>query len=259
MLAGSDRCCAGGSVRCRATSGYRRCLVAFCFGALLEALAGFGAPVAVTAFLLVGVGFRRGRRARPARQHGAGRVRLDRVPITTLGRITGLDPEALGAMVGRQTPILALFVPLILVLMVDGRRGVRRAWPAALVGGAAFAVAQFVASNYLAYETADIVAAFAGALVVLLLGVAASRGPRDRRAAPPPPPARPRRLAASVGCRRRSARAGAPAPIVDEETPAALAEPRLGHRTVTATRDPAGLRPLPDRRRALHPRLVRPG
>jgi len=91
------------------------------------------------------------------------------VPITTLGRITGLDPQALGAMVGRQTPILALFVPLILVLMVDGHRGVRQTWPAALVGGAAFAVAQFVSSNYLAYQTADIVAAFAGAIALVVL------------------------------------------------------------------------------------------
>jgi lactate permease len=91
------------------------------------------------------------------------------VPITTLGRISGLDPQALGAMVGRQTPILALFVPLILVLMVDGRRGVRQTWPAALVGGAAFAVAQFVSSNFLAYETADIVAAFAGAIALVVL------------------------------------------------------------------------------------------
>ena len=59
------------------------------------------------------------------------------VPITTLGKITGLDPNLLGAMVGRQTPILAVFVPLILVLMVDGLRGVRQTWLAALVGGVA--------------------------------------------------------------------------------------------------------------------------
>jgi hypothetical protein len=60
------------------------------------------------------------------------------VPITTLGKITGLDPASPGAMVGRQTPVLAVFVPLILVCMVDGRRGVREAWLPAVVAGLAF-------------------------------------------------------------------------------------------------------------------------
>jgi lactate permease len=91
------------------------------------------------------------------------------VPITTLGKITGLDPNLLGAMVGRQTPILAVFVPLILVLMVDGMRGVRQTWLAALVGGLAFAVAQFLSSNYFNYQVADIIAALAGALALVLL------------------------------------------------------------------------------------------
>jgi len=91
------------------------------------------------------------------------------VPITTLGKITGLDPNLLGAMVGRQTPILAIFVPMILVLMVDGRRGVRQAWPAAVVGGLAFAGAQFLSSNYFSYQVADIIASLAGALAIVLL------------------------------------------------------------------------------------------
>ena len=91
------------------------------------------------------------------------------VPITTLGRITGLDPDVLGAMVGRQTPILAVFVPFILVGMIDGRRGLRQTWPAALVGGLGFAVAQFVTSNFLANEVADIVAAMVGALALVVL------------------------------------------------------------------------------------------
>jgi len=146
-------------------------LIAFCFGALLEALAGFGTPVAVTAVMLLAVGLSPLRAATVTLVANTAPVAFGAiaVPITTLGRITGLDPQALGAMVGRQTPVLALFVPLILVLMVDGRRGVRQTWPAALVGGAAFAVAQFVSSNYLAYETADIVAAFAGAIALVVL------------------------------------------------------------------------------------------
>ena len=58
------------------------------------------------------------------------------IPIVTLAGLTGLPKDDLGAMVGRQTPFLALFVPLILVGMVDGWRGVRQCWPAAMVGGA---------------------------------------------------------------------------------------------------------------------------
>ena len=146
-------------------------IIAFCFGALLEALAGFGTPVAVTAVMLLAVGLSPLRAATVTLVANTAPVAFGAiaVPITTLGRITGLDPQARGAMVGRQTPILALFVPLILVLMVDGHRGVRQTWPAALVGGAAFAVAQFVSSNYLAYQTADIVAAFAGAIALVVL------------------------------------------------------------------------------------------
>jgi lactate permease len=92
------------------------------------------------------------------------------IPIITLSEITGLPKEDLGAMVGRQTPLLALFVPLILVGMVDGMRGVRQTWPAALLGGFVFAVGQFLCSNYVSVELTDIVAALlaTGALVALL-------------------------------------------------------------------------------------------
>ncbi len=113
-------------------------LIAFCFGALLEALAGFGTPVAVTAVMLMAVGIRPVKAAAVALVANTAPVAFGAVavPITTLGKITGLDPESLGAMVGRQTPILAVFVPLILVFMVDGRRGVRETWLPAVVAGA---------------------------------------------------------------------------------------------------------------------------
>ncbi|MFE9098110.1 L-lactate permease [Streptomyces sp. NPDC007264] len=144
-------------------------IIAFCFGALLEALAGFGTPVAVSSVMLMAVGLRPMKAAAVSLVANTAPVAFGAiaVPITTLGKITGMDAADLGAMVGRQTPLLALFVPLILVLMVDGRRGVRETWPVALVGGAAFAGAQFVTANYLSYEIADIVAAFAGALAVV--------------------------------------------------------------------------------------------
>lgn len=146
-------------------------IIAFCFGALLEALAGFGTPVAVTAVMLIAVGISPIKAASVALVANTAPVAFGAiaVPITTLGKITGLDPNVIGAMVGRQTPILAVFVPLILVLMVDGRRGVRETWLAAVVGGAAFAIAQFLCSNYFSYQVADIVAALAGALALVLL------------------------------------------------------------------------------------------
>ncbi|HEY5116406.1 MAG TPA: L-lactate permease, partial [Nakamurella sp.] len=146
-------------------------IIAFCFGALLEALAGFGTPVAVTAVMLIAVGIAPMKAAPVALVANTAPVAFGAiaVPITTMGKITGLDPNLLGAMVGRQTPILAVFVPMILVLMVDGRRGVRQAWPAALVGGVAFAGAQFLSSNYFNYQVADIIAALAtGALFAFL-------------------------------------------------------------------------------------------
>ena len=143
-------------------------IIAFCFGALLEALAGFGTPVAVSSVMLIAVGLRPMKAAAVSLVANTAPVAFGAIaiPITTLGKITGLDAADLGAMVGRQTPLLALFVPLVLVFMVDGRRGVRQTWPVALVGGFAFAAAQFVTANYLSYEIADIVAAFTGALAV---------------------------------------------------------------------------------------------
>ncbi|GAA0630957.1 L-lactate permease [Streptomyces thermocarboxydovorans] len=146
-------------------------IIAFCFGALLEALAGFGTPVAVSSVMLMAVGLRPMKAAAVSLVANTAPVAFGAiaVPITTLAKITGLDAADLGAMVGRQTPLLALFVPLVLVFMVDGRRGVRQTWPVALVGGFGFAAAQFVSANFLSYEIADIVAAFAGALAVVLM------------------------------------------------------------------------------------------
>jgi lactate permease len=91
-------------------------------------------------------------------------------PILTAGTLTGIDPHLIGSYVGRQTPVLALFVPLLLLVLVDGVRGIREIWPAAVVTGAAFAISQFVSSNYISVELTDIVASLAGllALVVFL-------------------------------------------------------------------------------------------
>jgi lactate permease len=134
-------------------------IIAFCFGALLEALAGFGTPVAITAVMLIAVGFKPMKAAAVALVANTAPVAFGAIaiPIVTLAGLTDLPKEDLGAMVGRQTPILALFVPLILVGMVDGMRGVRAVWPAAMVAGLTFAVGQFVSSNFISVELTDII------------------------------------------------------------------------------------------------------
>jgi lactate permease len=156
-------------------------IVAFCFGALLEALAGFGTPVAVTVVMLMALGFRPLRAAAVALIANTAPVAYGALatPIVTLATVTSgavadprLNTDTLGAMVGRQTPILAVVVPLVLVAVVDGRRGVRQTWPVALVAGLTFGVGQFVASNYVSVPLTDIIAALvAAAAVVLLLRV----------------------------------------------------------------------------------------
>src|ERR1700754_4157884 len=147
-------------------------IIAFSFGALLEALAGFGTPVAITATMLVAFGFKPMKAASVALVANTAPVAFGAIaiPIVTLSGLTEIPKEDLGAMVGRQTPLLAPFVPLILVGMVDGWRGVRAVWPAALTGGVAFAIGQFVCSNYISVELTDIVASLlsVGAMVAFL-------------------------------------------------------------------------------------------
>ena len=135
-------------------------IIAFCFGALLEALAGFGTPVAITAVMMIAVGFKPIKAASIALVANTAPVAFGAIatPIITLAEITSLDKGDLGAMVGRQTPFLALIVPLILIGMVDGRRGIRQAWPVAVIGGLTFALGQFACSNYISVELTDIVA-----------------------------------------------------------------------------------------------------
>jgi len=146
-------------------------LIAFSFGALIEALAGFGTPVAISSVMLIGLGFRPIKAAAVSLVANTAPVAFGAIaiPITTLSEVSGQPVDDLGSMVGRQTPFLALIVPLILVGMVDGRRGIRQAWPAALVGGVAFAIGQFVTSNYISVELTDIIASLASAAAIVLL------------------------------------------------------------------------------------------
>ncbi|MEV6057341.1 L-lactate permease [Streptomyces sp. NPDC052107] len=144
-------------------------IIAFSFGALMEALAGFGTPVAISSVMLIALGFKPLKAATVALVANTAPVAFGAiaVPITTLAGVTSLPVDDLGAMVGRQTPILALFVPLALVFIVDGRRGLRQTWPPAVVCGVSFAIFQYLSSNFWSVPLADIIAALASVLAVL--------------------------------------------------------------------------------------------
>ena len=146
-------------------------LVAFCFGALLESLAGFGAPVAISIAMLVAAGMKPVKAAVVSLLANTAPVAFGAMaaPIIALSGVTGIDIHLLSQMAGRQTPFLAAFVPLILVFIVDGRRGIRQTWPVAVVAGLSFAIAQFVTSNFIAVEITDVVASVVTVIAVLLM------------------------------------------------------------------------------------------
>ncbi|MGQ4510796.1 lactate permease LctP family transporter [Streptomyces sp. DW26H14] len=146
-------------------------IIAFCFGALMEALAGFGTPVAISSVMLMALGFRPLKAATVTLVANTAPVAYGAiaVPITTLAGVTGLPLDHLGAMVGRQTPVLSVFVPLALVFIVDRGRGLRETWLPAVVAGVVFGVFQYLSSNFWSVQLADIVASLVSALAVVLL------------------------------------------------------------------------------------------
>src|SRR4051812_7854094 len=153
-------------------------IIAFCFGALLEALAGFGTPVAITVVMLMALGFQPVKAAAVALIANTAPVAFGALAIPRGGPATvpsgsgndpGLAVDPRGSGVGRQTPLLAVVVPLILVFVVDGRRGLRQPWLAAIVCGLTFGFPQFVAANYISVPLADIVASLVSAASVVLL------------------------------------------------------------------------------------------
>jgi lactate permease len=147
-------------------------LIGFSFGAFLEGAAGFGAPVAITAALLVGLGFNPLYAAGMCLIANTAPVAFGAmgIPIIVAGQVTGIDAMNIGAMAGRQLPLLSLFVPFWLVFMMDGMRGVKEVWPGALVAGGSFAVTQYFTSNYIGPELPDITSALVSlvSLTVLL-------------------------------------------------------------------------------------------
>jgi lactate permease len=126
-------------------------LIAFSFGAFFEGASGFGTPVAVSAAILIGLGFS------PLAASGLSLIANTApvaygalgTPIAALASVPGLDPYLLGAMVGRQVPLFSLIVPAWLITAFAGRRGVVQIWPAILVCGVSFATPQYLISTLL--------------------------------------------------------------------------------------------------------------
>mgnify|MGYP000333167822 CR=1 FL=1 len=147
-------------------------MIAFSFGAFIEGFAGFGAPVAITGALMIGLGFRPLEAAKLALIGNTAPVAFGSVgiPIITLAKVTGLDESALSAMVGRQLPFFSLLVPFWLVVAQAGWRSMLGVWPACFVTGASFAVVQFVVSNFHGPYLVDAAAGLSAisALVILL-------------------------------------------------------------------------------------------
>ncbi len=161
--------------RIAALSGDRRIqalLIAFCFGAFIEGCAGFGAPVAISGAMLVGLGFKPLEAAKLALIGNTAPVAFGSlgIPLTTLSTVTGLDVFALSKMVGRQLPIFSCLIPFWLVAAQVGWRGMREVWPACLVTGVSFAITQFLVSNFHGPWLVDQASALAamGALALLL-------------------------------------------------------------------------------------------
>ncbi len=147
-------------------------VIGFCFGALLEGVAGFGTPVAITSSLLILVGFPPLEAITFVLIFNTAPVAFGALgaPVTVLGAVTGLPAATLGAMIGRQLPVMALMLPFYVMAVYGGWRSVRALWPILLVSGGSFALSQFVTSNFLDYALTDVLSAIGsltGTLVFL--------------------------------------------------------------------------------------------
>jgi len=147
-------------------------LVAFCFGAFIEGAAGFGAPVAISAALMIGLGFHPLEAAKLALIGNTAPVAFGALgtPLLTLAKVTGLDLQALSAMAGRQLGLMSIIVPFWLVVAQAGWRGMLEVWPACLVTGLSFGTSQFLVSNLHGPWLVGIISAFVsmGSLVALM-------------------------------------------------------------------------------------------
>jgi len=145
-------------------------LIAFCFGAFFEGAAGFGTPVAVTAGILIGLGFS------PLAASGLSLIANTApvafgalgTPVITLAKVHGYDVMEVSAMIGRQLPFFSLIVPLWLIWAFAGRKAMMEIWPAILVTGLSFAIPQYLVSNFIGPELVDIIAAVVSMVSLIL-------------------------------------------------------------------------------------------
>jgi lactate permease len=145
-------------------------LIAFCFGAFFEGAAGFGTPVAVTAGILIGLGFS------PLAASGLSLIANTApvafgalgTPVITLAKVHGYDLMEVTAMIGRQLPLFSLMVPFWLIWAFAGRKAMMEIWPAILVTGLSFAIPQYLVSNFIGPELVDIIAAIVSMVSLIL-------------------------------------------------------------------------------------------
>ena len=144
-------------------------VIGFCFGALLEGVAGFGTPVAICSSLLIALGF-------PALEALTFTLIFDTapvafgalgVPVTTLAGVTGLPAHDLGSMIGRQLPFMAFILPFYVMTLYGGLKSIKALWPVLLVAGGTFALTQFAVSNYLDYTLTDVLSSLFSLLVTV--------------------------------------------------------------------------------------------
>ncbi len=145
--------------------------VGFAFGTFLEGAAGFGAPVAITAALLVGLGFKPLYAAGLCLIVNTAPVAFGAmgIPIIVAGQVSGVETMEISQMVGRQLPFMVIIVLFWIMAIMDGWRGVKETWPAVIVGGGSFALAQYLTSNFVGPELPDITAAIAALVSLTIL------------------------------------------------------------------------------------------
>lgn len=146
-------------------------LIAFSFGAFLEGAAGFGTPVAITGAILIGLGFEPVYAAGICLLANTAPVAFGGIgaPIIAASAATGVSANLISATIGRQLPFLSIFVPLYLVILMAGWKGVKEVMPAILVTGCTFAAAQWWSSNYLGPMLPDIIASIVSLICLATL------------------------------------------------------------------------------------------
>ena len=144
-------------------------VIGYCFGALLEGVAGFGTPIAITSAILIAVGFAPIEALTLTLIFDTAPVAYGAlgVPITVLGQVTHLSDVTLGQMVGRQLPFIAFLLPFYVMAVYGGMKSIKSLWPVLLVAGASFAVIQFLTSNLIDYKLTDVLSSL-GSLIVTL-------------------------------------------------------------------------------------------